>query len=109
MATRTYERLILTSGKTYTQTAGDTIVVLNYTSDDWNGAIFVSSVPGTPFYLNVPAAGIAVTGASFTDCDASGGGEIDASDSGIDGGGNTNILFPVTSSSSILYEKIYTF
>jgi hypothetical protein len=93
MATRTYPRLILTSGQTYTQPSGDTIIILEYVSGDWDGAIFASDTPGTPFMLNVPIAGISVVGCTFTDCDASGGGEIIAVSGGVDGGGNTNILF----------------
>jgi hypothetical protein len=103
MATRSYERLILTSGQTYTQPAGDTIIVLNYTAGDWDGAILLSDTPGTPFYLNVPIAGITVVGTSFTDCDASGGGAIDATDSGVDGGGNDNISFPSGGGVGILF------
>lgn len=93
MATRTYERLELTSGRTYTQVAGDTIIVLNYVAGDFDGAIILSDTPGVPFYFNLPVAGIEVSNASFTDCDASGGGQIDATDNCVDGGGNTNILF----------------
>jgi len=94
MVTRTYERLELTSGQTYTQPAGDTIIILSYTAGDWDGVTMLSDTPGTPFYLNVPGAGITVASATFTDCDASGGGEIDASDGTCtDGGGNTNIDF----------------
>lgn len=102
MATRSYDRLILTSGQTYTQPAGDTIIVLAYTAGDWDGAIFASDTPGTPFMLNVPAAGISVVGCTFTDCDASGGGVINASVQGTNGGGNTNILFSALGGGSVI-------
>ena len=95
MATRTYPRLELNSGSTYTIPAGDTIIILEYVSGDWDGASIASDTPGSPVYVEVPAAGITVSNCTFTDCDASGGGEIDASDGGTDGGGNTNILFSI--------------
>jgi hypothetical protein len=38
-------------------------------------------------------AGVVITGLNITNCDASGGEEIDASSGGTDGGGNTNINF----------------
>lgn len=91
MATRLYDRLILTSGQTYTQVAGDTIKVLAYVTGDWDGAIITST--GT-WYLQMPAGGVAITDLNITNCDASGGGDIDATDGGVDGGGNSeNIDF----------------
>jgi hypothetical protein len=93
MATRTYNRLQLTSGQTYTQPAGDTIIVDNYTAGDFDGADIKSDNPGNPFYFNVPE-GVVVTNCTFTDCDASGGAKIDATDpSNTDGGRNSNIDF----------------
>jgi hypothetical protein len=106
-STRSYDRLILTSGQTYTIPAGDTINVLSYISGDWDGAVFVSSASGTPFNLNVPSGGITVISCSFTDCNASGGGVIDATSGGTNGGGNTNILFPATAASNNNRKKLW--
>ena len=101
MATRTYDRLILKSGKTYTVPSGDVITILNYTAGDWDGAIIESDAPDHPIHLNVPAGGIVVVGTKFTDCWAAGGGVIDATNGGIDGGGNdANILFTTTTTST---------
>ena len=100
MATQTIPRLELDPGDVFEALAGDTYVILAYTDGDWDGAEFVSSTPGVPFTLQIPS-DIAVSDVTFSDCHAAGG-EIDATDGGVDGGGNDNILFavPGTSSSS---------
>lgn len=95
MATRTYPRLVLTSGQTYTQPAGDTIIVLEYVAGDWDGVIMQSDTPGSPFYLEAPV-NCDPVGATFIDTDASGGNTIDATDNGINGGRCSGIDFPTT-------------
>jgi hypothetical protein len=101
MATRTYARLVLNSGSTYTQPAGDTIIVTSYVSGDFDGASIISDTPGSPFYLQMPAGGVTVIGCMFADCDASGGGAIDdTAAGGHNGGRNTNITFPTAAKST---------
>lgn len=99
--TRTYPRLQLNSGSTYNITAGDTIIVQAYTAGDWDGAIITST--GT-WYLQMPS-GVQWVSVNITNCDASGGFEIDATDpSNTDGGGNTNIDFGGVTGS--LYQAV---
>lgn len=87
--TRTINRLSLFTGKTYTWTAGPEILAINnYTDEDWDGATFISSSPGTQWGLNmVPS--ITVLNMNITDSDNSTGYEINALDiSNINGGNN---------------------
>ena len=72
-----------------------TWIILTYTAGDLDNSDISSSTPGVPVSISWPGSPVA-TGSTFTDIDASGGSEIDADDGTCtDGGGNTNILFPV--------------
>ena len=72
-----------------------TWVILTYTAGDLDNTDISSSTPGVPVSIAWPGSPIA-SGSTFTDVDASGGSEIDASDGTCtDGGGNTNIDFGV--------------
>jgi hypothetical protein len=104
MATRTYSSLQLATGQTYNIVAGDTIIILNYTTGDWDNATVTST--GT-WYLEMPSDGVSVTGLDITNCDASGGGAIDATDGGTDGGGNTNITFPQAATTSVIKKSFW--
>ena len=74
--------------------------ILNYTAGDLDATDIRSSIPGTPVSISWPGSPVA-SGSTFTDIDASGGSEIDASDGTCtDGTGNTNIDFGVAASSS---------
>lgn len=86
-------RLILTGDTTQTIAAGKTVTITTYTAADMDGETWASDTPGSAANLTVPAGGITVSNCTFTDIDASGGGEIDATNGGTDGGGNTNIVF----------------
>jgi hypothetical protein len=53
---RSISRLILTSGKTWTGHAHDTLAIQNYTSGDWNGSTWRSDTPGVYTYDSLPTA-----------------------------------------------------
>jgi len=100
MATRPYVFLELNSGSTYNIDAGDTVTIETYRAGDWDGAIITST--GT-WYLVMPA-GVVVTGLNITNCDASGGEEIDVSDgTSTDGGGNVNFKWPVVGGGGVFF------
>lgn len=84
---RAISRLICTSGKTYTWTAGDSVGITNHTAGNWNGATWVSSTPGTQYKIFAPS-GVVVTNMRVTDC-YNYGTIIDAkSASNVNGGNN---------------------
>jgi hypothetical protein len=92
--TRTINRLITTNGYTYTFTATTNILtVSNFSAGDWQGT-WVSSSPGTYYYVYAPA-NVAIINLNVTDCNNMGGHLINASDvSNTDGGHNAYLMLP---------------
>ncbi|MHC4372173.1 MAG: hypothetical protein ACYSW8_31600, partial [Planctomycetota bacterium] len=76
----------LTSGSTVADPAGSTINCDTFTADG-NDLIGTAT-----WYLNCTTSG-SIANATITNCDASGGVEVDATDNCVDGGGNSNIDF----------------
>lgn len=91
---RTINRLGLTSGKTYTWTAGiPTTRIATYTATDWDGSIWQSSTPGSRYYINSPAS-VTLSNANIKDCNNSAGTLITANNgTNTTGGNNLNINF----------------
>lgn len=71
-AAKTYSRFVFTAGKTYTWTAGDTAIITNHTSGNWNGTAgnpvtWLSSSTGSWYYVSAPAS-VTPTYMAIRDC-----------------------------------------
>ena len=107
MAERTYESITFEVGAVRTIPAGDTVNVISGANSTIDGATIRSTVQGSPAYLNFLDGAITVNNVTFRDIDASGGGQIDDTNGGVDEGGNSNILFPVTVAAIVPLLRLY--
>jgi hypothetical protein len=88
---RTLSRLIVGNNATIIFTATTTTTVTTYTAGDWDGSTFKSSILGTQYTIVCPTE-VEFINANITDCNASRGTVVLATNNCI-GGGCTNIQF----------------
>jgi hypothetical protein len=117
VGTRTFSRIILSAGKTYTWSTTNNITVTNYTAGDWSGAAgnvitWVSSSPGTGYKI-IPPQNTYVNYVNATDSTAGGNYIIHASsNTNTNSGRNSNwrfkpkrVLYSITGGSTISTEN----